>query len=175
MSSRRAFTLIELLVVMALIGSVAVLVVPRLSASQGHAALRDQALRIVALARRARARALTEGRAYQVMLERDGEVWTARLGRARDSLAAPEGDDPELEPADEADAWSRPVAFFDQVTVERLEQNDEDVPLEEVVVVAFDPLGETETLRVVLARGDDELAVDFVGPLGVATLGEVEE
>ncbi len=174
----RAFTLLELLCVLGVVAALAALAAPRLSASLGAGRLQAQARAAVALARKARALATSEGRAYLVVV--DGEGRELRLARQRDPLAAPEGDDPEREAL--ADAfWARPVPFEEGVELLEVQVDDAEEPASSALggappAIAFAPDGSAEA-AILSFEGPaaERLEVWVDGPLGLARIVRPEE
>ncbi|HBP23145.1 MAG TPA: hypothetical protein DEA08_35905 [Planctomycetes bacterium] len=116
---QRRFTLLELLLVMVVIGITAGLLAPRLTGSIAGQRLQAQARTVISLSRKARALAAGEGRAYELVIDREGKQ--LRLTCRRDPLAeADDPDDPEREAVREESEWSRPIAFAEDVTLSDL-------------------------------------------------------
>jgi prepilin-type N-terminal cleavage/methylation domain-containing protein len=165
--SRRAFTLIELLVVMAVVAAVGVMVVPRLAGSRVRGRVLAQARAVVTLAQTARSRAASEGRTYLLII--DPETSSVCLARRRDPLAeAADEEDPEREPADATQSWSRALAFEEGVTLV------EPSALEAPLAIAFRPHGDADATHVVFAGPDgiDRVAVIVDPAQGRCTIDE---
>lgn len=172
MKRRRGFTLIELLAVMVIISALGLLVLPRLSGGRARDRVLAQARAMATLAQAARARAAGEGRAYLLVI--DPVAAEMHLARRRDPLAeATDPDDPEREPADETQAWSRPVPFEDGVEVAEADLLGEPLAVGDLVVIAFRPTGEADAAHVVFENKDGDRAHVSVEPvLGRATVLE---
>lgn len=168
---QRAFTLLELLLVLMVVSVFGALALPRMSGSLKHQRLQDQVRTTIALARKARALAASEGRAYVLVV--DGEGRSLRLLRKRDPLAQAEGEDPELEPAeDPAPDWAQPWEFPEGVTLQGVERNEEQEETQEAQIV-FLPNGEAEAVRLTFGTGqsqDEQAVVEVLKPLGEARL-----
>src|SRR5690606_13330955 len=97
-----------------------------------------------------------------------------RLSRRRDPLAeASDPDDPEREPMDDAQSWSRPLAFEDGVTVAEASVQDVELAPDEPFAITFRPTGEADAAHVVFENGDGDRAHVRVEPvLGRATILE---
>lgn len=170
-SRRTGFTLLELLLVLLVVSTLALLVAPRLSGSTRLGRLRAQARTLVALGRRAKARAASEGRTYLLVV--DGAEREARLARARDPLAAPDDEeDPEREAPAEGESWSRPLAFEDDVELVEVAVAEEERDPAEEVVLAFRPQGDCDAASLVLEADGDRLEVTLDGPLGLARVAD---
>lgn len=152
---------------MAVIAAVGVMVVPRLAGSRVRGRVLAQARAVLTLAQTARARAASEGRTYLVII--DAETSTVTLGRRRDPLAeATDEEDPEREPADATQSWSRALAFEEGVTLV------EPAELEAPLAIAFRPHGDADAAHVVFAGPDgiDRVAVIVDPAQGRCTIDE---
>ncbi|MCA8923161.1 MAG: type II secretion system protein [Planctomycetes bacterium] len=166
MRSSRSYTLLELLVVMAMLSVLLGFALPSVVGQRAAGRLSTQVQTTLALTRKARAWATSEGRTVLLLVDADG----LRLVRARDPLAEPEGDDPELEPAREgAPVWDQP--YTDGVSLLEVEVDGELWEPGEAAL-SFFPSGESSAGRFVFAAKDlqTELVVDPV--LGLARVVE---
>ena len=168
--SRRSFTLLELLMVLAVIAVLAGLAAPRLGGSLRGQRLDGQARTVIALARKARALAAAEGRAYELVVE--PQLKTLRLARQRDPLAAPTDDEqPEREAASADEAWSRPLPFEEGVTLlEGLTGGAESFDLAAPIAIRFAPDGSADPCELAFQNGTKELRVRILAHLGRAIL-----
>ncbi len=172
MKARAGFTLIELLAVMVIVSALGALVLPRLAGGRSRDRVLAQARSLVSLARAARARATSEGRAYLVVV--DPVAAELRLARRRDPLAEPtDPDDPERELPGEDQSWSRPLPFEDGVEVAEAQVLDLELAIGDLVTITFRPTGEADAAHVVFEGKDGDRAHVSVEPvLGRATILE---
>ncbi|MEZ6187025.1 MAG: type II secretion system protein [Planctomycetota bacterium] len=171
MRSARRYTLLELLVVMALLSILLGFVLPGVVGQRAAGRLDQQVQTTLALARKARAWATSEGRA--VILRVDAS--SLRLVHARDPLAAPEGDDPELEPAREgAPTWEEP--FVEGVELLELEVAGELLePDDEPVLIEFFPSGSSTGGALTFLADALQSRIEIDPVLGTARVVEVLE
>jgi prepilin-type N-terminal cleavage/methylation domain-containing protein len=85
-TSAPAFTLVELLLVIAIVGVLAMVVVPQFLGFSKHRQLDESVNRMKALVAMCRAEAMNQSRRYRIELHRDGSVAVAEQ---RDPLTAP--------------------------------------------------------------------------------------
>lgn len=164
MRCSRHYTLLELLVVMALLSILLGFALPSVVGSRAAGRLDRQVQTTLALTRKARAWATSEGRAVVLRVEAD----RLRLVRARDPLAEAEGDEPELEPEREgAPVWAEP--YVEGVSLAELEIEGElREPGDEAVWIEFHPSGGSGSALFTFSCKDLVTQVELDPVLGTA-------
>jgi type II secretion system protein H len=169
---RRGYTLLELLLVLVIIAILGILVLPSFTGGRDRRAVETQARTTVALARKARALASSEGRTYLLVVDR--QAAQLRLARRREPLAEPtDEDDPELD-APEGALWTSAVPFEEAVQVESFERDGAATESDETPQIAFRASGEADDGRLVFAKDGERLAVRVDPYLGIARIEEAE-
>jgi len=143
----RGFTLFEIILVCLLVATLAAIVAPSFSGVNARSRLDSTARAVVALARAARSRASSDGRAYFLVLDAPGRE--IRLARQRDPLVAPTAEaDAETDGDDWTGGapWAKSVQFEDGVDLVAANIATLDIDLNQQlpIRIAFNPDGTSD-------------------------------